>query len=779
MDEILSRDQNHVTVLAGVTNDSDQDITMLRVDPISKRLLISATSSGGGVTDVIATLPITSSGGTTPNISSTLIQNRLLGRGSASGTGVFQAIILGTNLSLSGTTLNATGGGTPGGSNTQVQFNDSGAFGGTDQFTFDKDTGAVAINQATPLAMLHVTPNIALPSSFSTSLSLSATGYSFGSGDKDYSLYAENSTIPVFSTAITAHFTEEPSSDFDPTGASATINYGESGYTADNSSYNYTIWALYGGSTLISFGTIFADAGSDDGSSNPLAVDVSWTAPIGTIPDGYLVQIGGSNANSGQFQVTSGTSFTDSNSGWTSSASYLPIQYNIGLNWVIASVPVDSYVVTNDTNSTYILLGNVNSTADDNTWASGAPTVTPTGQTRTAQFDGSEIAINGVDYLYPSSSPAGYLHSDGNSPSNLVFQNISPNEIIGLTSNELLYGNMQQSANGYFDGTSMKLTADFGTTIVNNTTSSGTVNNFSTAGISSIRFTINGLIVTGFANGFSGKQLFIISPSGQTTTLKNQNTGSTAANRIITPGGLDMVMTPNTTAELIYDDITARWVVVSFLTLGATQNSSVPNSAHTVFISIANPAQITWVSHGLNSVSPVVFTTTGALPAGITAGTVYWTVVLNVNNFVIATSIANAISGTFVVTSGTQSGVHTATSGMPLTSNTSLSITALSLGVGDWDISGSVAFTANALTTATIYTGSIGTTDNSVGTSPNSGAFAQFGISVGAAGQEPTFPVGLTRINLASTTTVYLVANSTFATSTMTAYGFIGARRAR
>lgn len=46
MDEIAKRDQNFVTVLMGVTDDVDQDITMLRVDPISKRLLVSATAGG-------------------------------------------------------------------------------------------------------------------------------------------------------------------------------------------------------------------------------------------------------------------------------------------------------------------------------------------------------------------------------------------------------------------------------------------------------------------------------------------------------------------------------------------------------------------------------------------------------------------------------------------------------------------------------------------------------------------------------------------------------------
>lgn len=62
----------------------------------------------GTVTNVTATSPLTSSGGATPDISSSMAQNKLIGRGSASGTGVFQEIALGTNLALSGTTLNAT-----------------------------------------------------------------------------------------------------------------------------------------------------------------------------------------------------------------------------------------------------------------------------------------------------------------------------------------------------------------------------------------------------------------------------------------------------------------------------------------------------------------------------------------------------------------------------------------------------------------------------------------------------------------------------------------------
>lgn len=46
--EILKRDENRVTVLGGVTDDSSQFVTMLRVDPSTKRLLISAVSGGSG-----------------------------------------------------------------------------------------------------------------------------------------------------------------------------------------------------------------------------------------------------------------------------------------------------------------------------------------------------------------------------------------------------------------------------------------------------------------------------------------------------------------------------------------------------------------------------------------------------------------------------------------------------------------------------------------------------------------------------------------------------------
>jgi hypothetical protein len=72
--------------------------------------ITSYSAGGGGVTLVTATAPITSTGGATPVISTSVTTNKLIGRATI-GTGVMEEITLGTNLSFTGTTLNASGGG--------------------------------------------------------------------------------------------------------------------------------------------------------------------------------------------------------------------------------------------------------------------------------------------------------------------------------------------------------------------------------------------------------------------------------------------------------------------------------------------------------------------------------------------------------------------------------------------------------------------------------------------------------------------------------------------
>lgn len=80
----------------------------------------------------------------------------------------------------------------------------------------------------------------------------------------------------------------------------------------------------------------------------------------------------------------------------------------------------------------------------------------------------------------------------------------------------------------------------------------------------------------------------------------------------------------------------------------------------TATITIATPGVVTWASHGLWDGCTVRFTTTGALPTGLTASTDYFVTLVDANSFKLSTTLANQVAGTFIATSGSQSGTHTA-----------------------------------------------------------------------------------------------------------------------
>lgn len=78
----------------------------------------------------------------------------------------------------------------------------------------------------------------------------------------------------------------------------------------------------------------------------------------------------------------------------------------------------------------------------------------------------------------------------------------------------------------------------------------------------------------------------------------------------------------------------------------------------TATMTIAAPGVVSWTAHGLVADQPIVFSTTGALPTGLTAGaTVYVKTVLSADTF----SVTATPGGTAITTSGTQSGTHTVT----------------------------------------------------------------------------------------------------------------------
>lgn len=77
----------------------------------------------------------------------------------------------------------------------------------------------------------------------------------------------------------------------------------------------------------------------------------------------------------------------------------------------------------------------------------------------------------------------------------------------------------------------------------------------------------------------------------------------------------------------------------------------------TVTITIASPGVVSWATNGLPDGTPVVLTTTGALPTGLTASTVYYVVNRASGTF----QLAATPDGAPIVTTGSQSGTHTAT----------------------------------------------------------------------------------------------------------------------
>jgi hypothetical protein len=89
----------------------------------------------------------------------------------------------------------------------------------------------------------------------------------------------------------------------------------------------------------------------------------------------------------------------------------------------------------------------------------------------------------------------------------------------------------------------------------------------------------------------------------------------------------------------------------------------------TFTITIAAPGVVTYAGTTLTNGMALILSTTGALPTGLTSGTVYYVGGVSGTTFKLATTYANALAGTFITTTGTQTGTHYVMSnGIPVTS---------------------------------------------------------------------------------------------------------------
>jgi hypothetical protein len=131
-------------------------------------------------------------------------------------------------------------------------------------------------------------------------------------------------------------------------------------------------------------------------------------------------------------------------------------------------------------------------------------------------------------------------------------------------------------------------------------------------------------------------------------------------------------------------------------TTGTAVTIDLAYKSATVTISIAVPGVVTWTDHGLSVNDTIRFTTTGALPTGLAAGTTYYVkTVLSPNTFTVSASAGGAV----ITTSGTQSGVQTALLwyGTAVVAVANTAVTLASITVPGWSVGTGGQIEINAL----------------------------------------------------------------------------------
>lgn len=139
-----------------------------------------------------------------------------------------------------------------------------------------------------------------------------------------------------------------------------------------------------------------------------------------------------------------------------------------------------------------------------------------------------------------------------------------------------------------------------------------------------------------------------------------QYIGATASNN--KARYMPFVKGPSDTALIEMTSALMRvWISDTLLTRPSVTSSLVngtfATASATITVTIATPGVVTWTAHGLSANAPVSFETTGALPTGLTEGTIYYVVGASITADTFQVSATSG--GAAINTSGSQSGTHT------------------------------------------------------------------------------------------------------------------------
>jgi len=220
----------------------------------------------------------------------------------------------------------------PGGSTTQVQFNDGGSFGGASQLTYDKTKSFTGVQQSSPSAPLHVTgaigTQIPAPTTFTATLveDVPVTSPTSGSVSPNYGPTTPG--VPTVSLIQIDYINNCTPNQNTSSGGN---------YTCNGQTINYRIYAykLIGGIRVCTssyYSTSFTDTINDG--STQFKVDLTgFTAPYSNL-DGVLVSKSFDGGYTWPYSVDAGynSSYTDDN--FTSTDAFEVSQYTeSGGNW--------------------------------------------------------------------------------------------------------------------------------------------------------------------------------------------------------------------------------------------------------------------------------------------------------------------------------------------------------------------------------------------------------------------------------------------------------------
>jgi hypothetical protein len=163
-----------------------------------------------------------------------------------------------------------------------------------------------------------------------------------------------------------------------------------------------------------------------------------------------------------------------------------------------------------------------------------------------------------------------------------------------------------------------------------------------------------------------------------------------------------------------YLEAFTSWLSLNSNPLTATNGSAtltVSKPTATVTISNASPAVVTWTGHGRSNGDTVMFSTSGALPTGLTVNTVYYVRSATANTF----SLSVTPTGSLVNTSSAGSGTHTSSLGLNNGDTIELSGLGSGRGLASGHLTGEFLVSSSTVSSFTITVSKTATSSGTLG----------------------------------------------------------------